>query len=101
MWKGFRLVLDDPVTGHKEMSWSASSGEFPDQYQLDHMIEVHASAVSHDQGYSGWVEMDDGRILVVDYTDDTAPPIRPGAYQGRFGVAWVRGTWLNESDLPE
>ena len=101
LWRGFRLVLDDPVTGHKEMSWSAESGEFPDQYQLDHMIEVHASAVSHDQGYSGWVEMGDGRILVVDYTDDTAPPIRAGAYQGIFGVAWVRGTWLNESDLNE
>ncbi len=101
LWKGFRLVLDDPVTGRKEMSWSAASGEFPDQYQLDHMIEVHASAVSHDQGYSGWVEMEDGRILVVDYTDDTAPPIRPGAYQGIFGVAWIRGTWLTGSDLME
>ena len=98
IWKGFRLIQDDPVTGRKEMAWSAQSGEFPDQYQLDHMIEVHASAVSHDQGYCGWIEMGDGRILVVDYTDDTAPPIRPGA--GPFGVAWIRGTFLDFSDLP-
>lgn len=35
-------------------------------------IEVEASIAGIEQGYSGWVQLDDGRIFVVNYTDDTA-----------------------------
>jgi hypothetical protein len=99
IWRRFEEVLDDPVTRERRViSWSADSGEFPDQYQLDHIIEVGACAVSHDQGYSGWTEMEDGRVFVVNYTDDTAPPVRPGS--GMFGCSWIRGTYLLPEDLP-
>ena len=98
IWRRFHQVLDDPKTGRREISWSAESGEFPDQYQLDHIVEIDACAVSWDQGYPGWTELPDGRIFTVNYTDDTAPPNGPG--KGRFGVSWIRGTYVLPSDLP-
>ena len=69
---------------------------FPDQYQLDHIIEVEATATGGDQGYSGWVILDDGRIFVAHYTDDTAPSVKGGG----SGIPWIRGTFLLPSDLP-
>ncbi len=99
IWRRFELTLDDPNTGRYTSSWSAESGEFPDQYQLDHIIEVGAAAASHDQGYSGWVELDDGRIFVVNYTDDGAST-ESGKYGGRYGISWIRGTFMLPSDLP-
>ncbi len=102
LWRRVEEVLDDPVTGRQVYSWSAASGEFPDQYQLDHIIEVGATIIGGDQGYSGWVELEDGRIFVVNYTDDTAPMLRYDPYQGSalLGIPWIRGTFLLPSDLP-
>ena len=76
----------------------AASGDFPDQYQLDHIIEVEATTNGHDNGYSGWVQLDDGRIFVVNYTDDTAAAGK--ANPSMLGVPWIRGTWLDAEDLP-
>ena len=59
-----------------------------------------ARAVGGDQGYSGWVEVADGRIFVVNYTDDT---VLNWASKGedRFEVPpWIRGTYLLPTDLP-
>ena len=59
-----------------------------------------ASAVDGDQGYSGWVELADGRIFVVNYTDDTVLNWAPKG-EGKFEVPpWIRGTYLLPSDLP-
>ena len=82
----------------RAVSWSAARDGFPDQYQLDHMVEVGATVNGHDQGYSGWVQLDDGRIFVVEYTDDTAAGEYPT--MDMFGVPWIRGTFLSPSDLP-
>jgi hypothetical protein len=98
IWRGVEEVIDDPRVGRRVISWSAARDGFPDQHQLDHIIEVGATANGRDQGYSGWVQLDDGRIFVVEYTDDTAageyPPIE------MFGVPWIRGTYVSPSDLP-
>jgi len=87
----------DPKTGTYTSSWSADSGQFPDQYQLDHMIEVEASVAGADQGYSAWVELDDGRVFVAAYTDDGAPNL----WGGNMGISWMRGTFLEPGDLPD
>ena len=93
--------LDDPHTGERVVSWSAARDGFPDQYQLDHIIQVEASAAGGDQGYSGWIQLDDGRIFVVNYTDDTAPMVRWDPYDtGLLGITWIRGTFVHPSDLP-
>ena len=98
IWRRVEETLDDPHTGRRVISWVAARDGFPDQYQLDHIIEVGMCASGHENGYSGWVEMDDGRIFVVNYTDDTAAATHPTAYL--FGVPWIRGTLLERSDLP-
>ena len=79
-------------------TWKAERDGFPDQYQLDNIIEVEASANGYEQGYSGWIQLDDGRIFVVHYTDDSAPMVK-GRDDG-YGIPWIRGTFLDLSDLP-
>jgi len=39
VWKSFHQIFTDPTTGRREIFWSAASGEFPDQYQLDHIVK--------------------------------------------------------------
>ncbi len=98
IWKRVEEVLDDPTTGHREYSWVAATDSFPDTHQMDHIIEIEASISGHEQGYSGWVQLDDGRIFVVNYTDDTANASTSPQYN--MGVPWIRGTFLELSDLP-
>ncbi|MFC1675772.1 sialidase family protein [Planctomycetota bacterium] len=98
IWKRVEEVLDDPTTGHREYSWVASRDGFPDEYQMDHIIEIDASVSGHDQGYSGWIQLDDGRIFVAHYSDDTADASMSPYHN--MGVPWIRGTFLELSDLP-
>ena len=99
IWRRAEAAWDDPKTGKRVTSWSAAPDGFPDQYLLDHMIEVDASVSGGDQGYSGWIELADGRIFVVNYTDDHAPRWRMEG-SVTIGGSWIRGTWLLPSDLP-
>ena len=116
IWRNVRAVLDHPASGRHITDWNAASGQFPDQYQLDHITEVDASATGHDQGYSGWFQLENeagaktdkiseaaswrpAADFVTAYTDDTAPVCE--ATHGGFtmGVAWIRGTFLTKEDL--
>lgn len=98
IWRSVEEIIDDPQMGRRVISWSATRDGFPDQYQLDNILEVGATVNGHDQGYSGWVQLDDGRIFAVEYTDDTAAGEYPT--MDMFGVPWIRGTFLSPSDLP-
>ena len=98
IWKRVEEVLDDPTTGHREYSWVAATDGFPDKHQMDHIIEIEASISGHEQGYSGWIQLDDGRIFVVNYTDDTSAASKSNGVN--FGVPWIRGTFVELSDLP-
>ena len=95
IWRRVDVRQDDPRTGSYECRWSAGRDGFPDQYQLDHIIEVDRTANGWDQGYSGWDVFPDGRMFVVNYTDDGAPTVGGGG-----GVPWIRGVFLLPSDLP-
>jgi len=98
IWRRFEVILEDPQTGRRELSWVAARDGFPDQYQLDHILEVEASVNGHDQGYSGWIELEDGRLFVVHYTDDTSAASTLNPHH--FGVPWIRGTFIEPADLP-
>ncbi|MDA1316371.1 MAG: hypothetical protein O2968_23905, partial [Acidobacteria bacterium] len=100
IWRSFEAITDDPHEniGRRVTSWKAGDDRFPDQYQLDHIVEVEASANGHEQGYSGWVQLDDGRIFVVNYTDDSSH-VAEGHGSG-YGIPWIRGTFLSLDDLP-
>jgi len=100
IWRSFEAITDDPHKniGRRVTSWKAGANRFPDQYQLDHIVEVEASTNGYEQGYSGWVQLDDGRVFVVNYTDDSAP-VAEGHGSG-YGIPWIRGTFLSRDDLP-
>jgi hypothetical protein len=54
--------------------WDARSLEYPDQYDLDRLLEVHPNPHERpDNGYSTWHQFDDGEILVLDYTNRGDP----------------------------
>ena len=91
-------VAQDTLDCAGEHPRVAARDGFPDQYQLDHILEVEASANGHDQGYSGWVELEDGSLFVVHYTDDTAAACTPNPHH--LGVPWIRGTIVRPEDWP-
>ncbi len=95
IWKSVDATTDDAYRkiGRRVTSWVAERDGFPDQYQLDHIIEVDASVNGLDSGYSGWVQLQDGRVFVVNYTDDTSAACVPNATM--LGVPWIRGTFLD------
>ena len=79
-WRGLYYYVDNPTEPDHLWSWQAGGGHYPDQYGLDRVMEVHANppppgGPPPDNGYSSWVEMPDGSIYLVDYTNrgDVAP----------------------------
>ncbi|MBM3265477.1 MAG: exo-alpha-sialidase [candidate division Zixibacteria bacterium] len=96
LWRRVEVVVEEPDRPRRAVNWDAKRDGIPDQYLLDHIIEIEASPDGLDQGYSGWVELPDGRIFVVNYTDDAAPRNATP----RLGVCWIRGTFVLPSDLP-
>lgn len=99
LWKRVEATVTDFNGRSQRTSWVAERDGFPDQYQLDHVLEIEASVFGIDQGYSGWTPLHDGRLFVVNYTDDTAvawPATGPYLYR----CSWIRGTYVLPSDLP-
>ena len=81
-WRGVRCQVANETEPDHVWDWQASRGEHPDQYQIDHMLELHANTPSEghrpDNGYSSWVELEDGRIFMVNYSNRGDPP--PGSH---------------------
>ncbi len=74
-------------------TWTASSQEYPDQYQQDRLIQIHGNHPDQppapDHGYSSWIQLDDERIYLVDYTN----------YGDPAGNAHLVGVYLEAEDL--
>ena len=74
-------------------SWSAASGDYPDQYQRDRMVQIHTNlpgqSPAPDHGYSSWLTLPDGRIILVDYTNCGDEP----------GKSHIVGVHLTTSDI--
>ena len=67
--------VKNPTEPDHNWSWNAASGELPNQYELDRWVMLEANTNPQpDNGYSTWVRLSDGRILVLDYTNRDAPP---------------------------
>ena len=76
-WRNFTYYVRNATEPDHLWNWQALLGRYPDQYQLDRMLEVHANPPlpnhNPDNGYSSWVELPDGRIFMVDYTNRGDP----------------------------
>ena len=81
-WRALAYQVSNETEPDHRWEWQAQRGEHPDQYQLDHMLELHANPPSAehrpDNGYSSWVQLEDGRIFMVDYSNRGDPP--PGSH---------------------
>lgn len=72
-WRRVSYRLGNPSLADFSWEWNAEFGKFPDQYQRERMIQIHANHPAQkpwpDHGYSSWIEREDGSIYLVDYTN--------------------------------
>ena len=59
--------MENPHGHSIDWSWRADSGTYPDQFRRERMVRLDATA---DSGYSNWDQMEDGSIVIADYTND-------------------------------
>jgi len=92
-WQRLSYSLKNPTLGDVEWSWRAAGGKWPDEYQRQRLIQVHANhpdqKPSPDHGYSSWVALEDGRIMLVDYTNHGDEP----------GKSHLVGVYLDPEDI--
>jgi len=76
-WTSVHYEVGNPTIEDWQWQWEAASGEWPDQYQRDRLIQVHGNEFTADHGpdhgYSSWLMLPDGRIILVDYTNHGDP----------------------------
>lgn len=93
MWRSVSYQVTNPTLPSVRWSWQANSGEWPDEYQRKRMIQIHANHPDQqpwpDHGYSSWVQMPDGHIVFVDYTNAGDMP----------GCSHLVGTLLDPADV--
>jgi hypothetical protein len=87
-WKSYSISIENKTTRNLAWSWDADSGEYPDQYQRNHIVEVDWDPQA-DYGGSSWVQFPDGEILVVYYTAEETQHQRP----------YIKGCFMKPSDF--
>ena len=92
-WRDFVYHVKNQTEPDHLWGWQARLGKYPDQYQIEHMLELHSNPPSEkhrpDNGYSSWVELPDGRIYVVDYSNRGDP----------IPTAHLYGVYLSPEDF--
>ena len=92
-WRQLSYSSQNPTMDDHSWSWNAASGDYPDQYQRQRMIQIHGNHPEQppapDHGYSSWLTLEDGRIMWVDYTN----------YGDPGGCAHLVGVFINTEDL--
>jgi BNR repeat-like domain len=91
-WQHIRYQTKNQSEPEFEWTWAARENRLPDQYQLDHVLELHANpprsdGYAPDNGYSSWVEMPDGGIYFVDYTNRGDPKPTSHLYRVIFSLS--------------
>jgi len=66
-WRAVSASVENPHGHSINWSWQADSGTYPDQFRRDRMVRLDATA---DSGYSNWDQLEDGTIVIADYTNN-------------------------------
>ena len=94
-WQRVTYRVQNPTQPLVTWQWQATSQRWPDHYQRERLIQIHANPVmpgrNPDHGYSSWLPLKDGRIFLVDYTSRGDPP----------GKSHLVGVYINPEDLRE
>jgi hypothetical protein len=92
-WQRVSYRVFNPTEPQFTWQWQGSTNRWPDQYQRDRLIQIQPNPVapkhSPDHGYSSWLPLKDGRILLVDYTN----------YGDVAGKSHLYGVYLTPEDL--
>ncbi len=90
-WKSITYKTENQNTENYDWGWRAESGEYPDQYQLDRHTMIHPNTPhgksAPDNGYSSWVELENGKIVFVDYTNLGDKPDKSHIVGAVFNIA--------------
>lgn len=93
-WQRVTYRVFNPQQPLFTWQWTVQSQVWPDQYQRDRLLQVHANPIlpKHrpDHGYSSWLPLKDGRILLVDYTNRGDAP----------GKSHLVGVHFRPEDVP-
>ena len=93
LWKRVSYSVRNPTLEDVEWSWDASDGSWPDEYQRSRLIQIHANDPDQkptpDHGYTSWLPLDDGRIMLVDYSNCGDEP----------GKSHLVGVYLDPADI--
>ena len=70
-WRRVEYATQNRTLPDHAWTWRAGDGQWPDQYQRDRMVQIHANDEHEmpDHGYSSWLVLPDERIVFVDYTN--------------------------------
>ena len=72
-WRRVSYRLGNPTLDEYAWRWDGASGDFPDQYQRERMIQLHGNHPAQqpwpDHGYSSWLQREDGSVCLVDYSN--------------------------------
>ncbi len=70
-WRSVRYRTGNRTLPDYTWSWRVVENRWPDQYQRDRLIQIHANDRHEmpDHGYSSWLVLPDDRIVFVDYTN--------------------------------
>ena len=66
-WRAVNASVENPQSHSIDWSWRADSGVYPDQFRRDRLVRLDATA---DSGYSNWDQLEDGSIVIADYSND-------------------------------
>ena len=67
-WSSMRVKVDNKSDYDIDWQWDSSKG-YPDQFRRDRIVLLDriASSFGH-SGYSGWTQLENGKIVIADYT---------------------------------
>jgi hypothetical protein len=92
-WKSVQYEVHNRAIEDWAWEWRAEGRQWPDQYQRDRLIQIHANELTEDHrpdhGYSSWLVLPDGRIILVDYTNLGDP----------MGKSHLVGVYLAPEDI--
>lgn len=90
LWRSISAKVMNRRDHSIDWSWSAKKG-FPDQFRRDRFVrlERNGTFAAGDSGYSGWTQMTNGKICIVDYTTGDEGKMPPA----------VKAYLVSESDL--
>ncbi len=66
-WREVSAKVENPGSHSIAWSWRADSGSYPDQFRRSRLVRLDAA---RDSGYSNWDQLEDGSIVIADYTND-------------------------------